>query len=98
MVAGWCSRPGRGPGSGAESKLLADLEGGRCWSGRWPPQCAVAALARVVVVLGSRAEQVMARVDFGRAEPVVCDDWETGQSASLRCGLEALAGVKGLTG
>ena len=30
-------------------------------------------LERVVVVLGASADQVLERVDFGRAEPVVCE-------------------------
>jgi CTP:molybdopterin cytidylyltransferase MocA len=52
------------------------------------------ALERVVVVLGARAEEVRAAIDFGRAEPVVCPDWEAGQAASLRCGLRALQGAE----
>jgi molybdenum cofactor cytidylyltransferase len=48
----------------------------------------------VVVVLGAGAAEVMARVDFGRAEPVVCLDWESGQAASLRCGVAALGGAE----
>ena len=46
-----------------------------------------------MVVVGSRSDEVLAGVDFGRAEPVVCPDWDRGQSASLRCGLQALAGA-----
>jgi CTP:molybdopterin cytidylyltransferase MocA len=48
-------------------------------------------LERVVVVLGAHADEVLEGVDLMRAEPVVCADWETGQAASLRCGLGALA-------
>ena len=45
-------------------------------------------LERVVVVLGcSRRRGPSSAVEFGRAEVVVCPDWDTGQSASLRCGL-----------
>jgi molybdenum cofactor cytidylyltransferase len=44
----------------------------------------------VVVVLGSHAVEVRAAVDFGRARVSVCDDWASGQSASLRHGLRAL--------
>ncbi len=50
----------------------------------------MAELERVVVVLGAGASEVLARVEFGRAEPVVCPDWESGQAASLRCGVAAL--------
>ena len=45
-------------------------------------------LERVVVVLGAHAVEVRAAVEFGRAEPVVCDFWSRGQAASLRCGIE----------
>ena len=53
-------------------------------------EAVMAVLDRVVVVLGARAEEVRAAVSFGRAEPVVCPEWEHGQAASLRCGLRAL--------
>jgi CTP:molybdopterin cytidylyltransferase MocA len=72
-------------------KQLAAL-GGRPlleWAVR--AQCAVPALERVVVVLGSRALDVRAAVAFGRAETVVCNDWESGQAASLRRGLRELS-------
>jgi CTP:molybdopterin cytidylyltransferase MocA len=55
---------------------------------------AMSGLDRVVVVLGARADEIRARVDFGRAETVVCDDWATGQAASLRAGLVALGDVE----
>jgi molybdenum cofactor cytidylyltransferase len=48
----------------------------------------------VVVVLGARAEQVRDGVSLGRAEAVLCPDWEEGQAASLRCGLRALHGAE----
>ena len=48
---------------------------------------------RVVVVLGAGAPELLERVDFARAEPVICPDWESGQSASLRRGAAALAGA-----
>ena len=50
-----------------------------------------APVGRVVVVLGSGAEEVAARVNLHGAEPLVCSRWEEGQSASLACGLAALA-------
>jgi CTP:molybdopterin cytidylyltransferase MocA len=55
---------------------------------------AAAPLDRVVVVLGSDAEEVMRTVDLHGAEPVVCDRWEEGQSASLACGLAELEGCE----
>jgi molybdenum cofactor cytidylyltransferase len=54
---------------------------------------AMSSLDRVVVVLGAHADEIRARVDFGRAEPVVCEDWASGQAASLRTGLAALGDV-----
>ncbi|HEU0023826.1 MAG TPA: nucleotidyltransferase family protein, partial [Thermoleophilaceae bacterium] len=51
---------------------------------------AAAPLDRVLVMLGSEAEEVMRGVDLHGAEPVVCDRWEEGQAASLACGLAEL--------
>jgi CTP:molybdopterin cytidylyltransferase MocA len=48
-------------------------------------------VGRVVVVLGSGADEVMASVDLHGADPIVCSRWEEGQSASLACGLAELA-------
>jgi CTP:molybdopterin cytidylyltransferase MocA len=50
-----------------------------------------APVGRVVVILGAGAEHVLAGVDMHGAEPVVCERWDEGQSASLACGLAALA-------
>jgi molybdenum cofactor cytidylyltransferase len=46
---------------------------------------------RSVVVLGSGAEEVQAKVDLHGAESRICSRWGEGQSASLACGLEGLA-------
>ncbi len=54
---------------------------------------AVTTLAPIVVVLGARAEQVLAAVELRGARPVVCADWAEGMAASLRCGLAALGDV-----
>jgi molybdenum cofactor cytidylyltransferase len=78
---------------GDGSKLLAALEGRALLEHAVRAQTAVTALERVVVVLGARADEIQAAVDFGRAETVVCADWENGQAASLRCGAAALAGA-----
>ena len=53
-----------------------------------------APVGRVVVVLGSGADEIGARVDLHGAEPRVCSRWEEGQSASLACGLAELAGCE----
>jgi molybdenum cofactor cytidylyltransferase len=52
-----------------------------------------APLDHVVVVLGFEADAVLTAVDLHGAEPVACDTWRRGQSASLRAGFESLAGV-----
>jgi molybdenum cofactor cytidylyltransferase len=50
-----------------------------------------APVGRVVVVLGSGADEVIASVDLHGADAIVCSRWEEGQSASLACGLAELA-------
>jgi molybdenum cofactor cytidylyltransferase len=52
---------------------------------------AVPALERIVVVLGARADEIRAGVEFGAAEVVVAEGWAEGQAASLRAGVAALA-------
>lgn len=54
---------------------------------------AVPAIAPIAVVLGAHADVVGERVDFGSADPIVCKEWEEGQAASLRCGLDAVGDV-----
>jgi molybdenum cofactor cytidylyltransferase len=53
-----------------------------------------APVGRVVVVLGSGADEITAGVDLHGAEPLVCSRWDEGQSASLACGLGALEGCE----
>ena len=91
MICGLVLAAGAGTRFGESSKLLASLHGRPLLEHAVQAQCAVAAIDRVMVVLGSRADEVRAAVEFGRAEPVVCADWESGPGASLRCGLRALA-------
>jgi molybdenum cofactor cytidylyltransferase len=93
MIAGLVLAAGAGTRFGRRSKLLAELDGRPLLEHAVHASCAVAALERVVVVLGAFADEVLAHVEFGRAEPVVCAEWTSGQAASLRCGLGALAGV-----
>jgi molybdenum cofactor cytidylyltransferase len=49
---------------------------------------------RVVVVLGSGADEIVSNVNLHDADPIVCARWEEGQSASLACGLAELAGCE----
>jgi CTP:molybdopterin cytidylyltransferase MocA len=49
-----------------------------------------APLDRVLVVLGAHAEEILARVELGGAETVICEGWGEGMAAPLRAGIEAL--------
>ena len=90
MIGGLILAAGEGTRFGSEPKLLADLHGRPLLEYAICAQCAVPELERVVVVLGAQAERLLAAVDFMRAEPVVCEVWREGQSASLRRGVEEL--------
>jgi CTP:molybdopterin cytidylyltransferase MocA len=84
---------GAGTRFGSERKLLAPLHGRPLLEHAIRAQCDVPSLERVVVVLGAGAADLIAGVEFGRAEPVVCSDWESGQAASLRYGVAVLGGA-----
>lgn len=91
MIGGLVLAAGAGTRFGSSaSKLLAELDGRPLLEHAVRAACAVPELSRVVVVVGAFADSVLARVSLGRAEAVVCPDWEAGQAASLRCGLSAL--------
>jgi CTP:molybdopterin cytidylyltransferase MocA len=94
-AAGLVLAAGGGTRFGAAPKQLADFHGRPLLEWAVRAQCAVTELSRVVVVLGAHAADVAERVDFGRAETVVCPDWESGQAATLRRGLAELAGEAG---
>jgi CTP:molybdopterin cytidylyltransferase MocA len=79
---------------GEEPKLLSELEGRPVLEHAIRSQCTVAALERVVVVLGAHAAGIMAGVDFLCAEPVICEDWREGIAASLRYGVAQLEGAE----
>src|SRR3954451_1097465 len=44
-----------------------------------------AGVERIAVVLGAYADRIREEADLGRAEVVMCNEWEEGQAASLRC-------------
>ena len=94
MIGGLVLAAGAGTRFGRRSKLLAQLDGRPLLEHAVSAACRVARLERVVVVLGAFADEVLAGVRFGRAEPVICSSWAEGQAASLRCGAEALAGAE----
>lgn len=91
MIAGVVLAAGSGSRFGSSAKQLAELDGIPLLEHALRAVEAVPAIERVVVVLGARAEEILAGVDFGDGEPVVCADWADGQAASLRCGIEAVA-------
>ena len=90
MICGLVLAAGAGTRFGEPSKLLAELDGRPLLEYAIAAQCAVAELDRVAVVLGASAEDILSRVEFMRAEPVVCERWHEGQALSLRRGIEYL--------
>jgi molybdenum cofactor cytidylyltransferase len=91
VTAGLILAAGEGRRFGA-TKQLAPLRG------RPLLEHAVSAMLAVprhdrVVGAEHHDDAIRARVRFGDAEVVVCEDWARGQSASLRRGIEALAGA-----
>ena len=92
MIAGLVLAGGAGRRFGAP-KQLADLDGVPLLQHAVDAMLAVPALDRVVVVLGSYAEEIGAAVKFASAEPIVCEGWAEGMAASLRCGVEELGGA-----
>jgi molybdenum cofactor cytidylyltransferase len=92
MIGGLILAAGAGTRFGNAPKQLAAFRDRPLLEWAVRAQCAVPELERVVVVLGSRADQVLGGVDFGRAQTIVCEDWESGQAVSLRRGLGELSG------
>jgi CTP:molybdopterin cytidylyltransferase MocA len=76
---------------GGRPKQLASLDG-RPLLEHVLIAMAKAPLDRVVVVLGSHADEVAEQVPLHGAEAVVCDEWAKGMGSSLRTGIDALAG------
>ena len=93
MIAAVVLAAGSGSRFGAGAKQLAELDGIPLLEHALRAVEAVPAIARIVVVLGARAEEIRAGVDLGQAEAVACEDWAEGQAASLRCGIAAVAGA-----
>lgn len=90
MICGLILAAGAGTRFGDKPKQLANLDGRPLLDHAIAAQCAVVELERIVVVLGAYAEQILSRVEFMRADPVICERWQDGQAASLRRGIEYL--------
>ncbi len=94
MIAGLILAAGAGSRFDAhEPKQLAQLQGRPLLEHAVRAQQGMGGLERIVVVLGSHADEILAAVDFGDAEPVVCPCWADGQGASLRHGVCELQGA-----
>lgn len=94
MVAGLVLAAGAGTRFGGR-KQLAELDG-RPLLEHALAAMAAAPVAEVVVVLGADADAVAAGVDLQGARAVVATGWAEGQAASLRAGVEALAGTEAI--
>lgn len=90
MIAAVVLAAGSGSRFGG-AKQLAELDGIPLLEHALRAVEAVPAIDRIVVVLGARADEIRSGVELGRAEPVICADWDEGQAASLRCGIAAVA-------
>ena len=89
MIGGLVLAAGAGTRFGS-AKQLADLDGRPLLEHSILAMVA-SPVGRVVVVLGSGTEEVLANVDLHGADPVVCARWSEGQSASLASGLAELS-------
>jgi CTP:molybdopterin cytidylyltransferase MocA len=94
LNAGLILAAGGGARFGEAPKLLADLGGRPLLEHAIGAQCAVERIERIVVVLGAHAAELMASVNFMRAEPVLCEEWREGMGTSLRRGARALQGAE----
>lgn len=93
MTAALVLAAGGGSRFGENPKLLADLDGTPVLGHVLRNVQRTEHVHHVVVVLGAHADAISERVDLGAAQVVVCERWADGQSASLRCGLEAVGGA-----
>ena len=75
------------------AKQLARLGGRPLLEHALLAMSAAETIGPVLVVLGAHADAVRAGVPLHRAAAVICEDWASGQAASLRTGIAALAGT-----
>lgn len=95
MIAGLILAAGAGSRFDSDGpKQVAPLHGRALLEHAVRAQQAVPGLERIVVVLGSHADEIAEAVDFGDAQPVVCPSWADGQGASLRHGVCELQGAR----
>lgn len=89
-IAGIVLAAGRGQRFGGR-KQLADFGGKPLLAHAINAAIGTPELDRVVVVVGAYADEIKEAVNPGRAQWIECRDWPSGLSASLRCGLRAIA-------
>ena len=90
MIGGLILAAGGGSRFGGR-KQLAELDGRPLLEHAIDAMREVPAIERILVVLGSSAEEISRRVNLEGVETVVCEEWEEGIAASLRAGVEALS-------
>ena len=90
MIGGLILAAGGGSRFGGR-KQLAELDGRPLLEHAIDAMREVPAIERILVVLGSNAEEISRRVNLEGVETVVCEEWEEGIAASLRAGVEALS-------
>lgn len=104
LAGGSGSRFARSTPADAGPKTLLRDSGGRSLLGHAVETLAGAGCDPIAVVVGAHAEVVEAEVDAvagtlaARVVTVPCPDWAEGMGASLRAGLAALVGDRGLDG
>ena len=89
MIGGLVLAAGAATRFGAP-KQLAELDEIPLLEHALRTMAAAAPVGRLVVVLGSAADEITGTVDLHGADVVVCSRWDEGQSASLACGLAEL--------
>ena len=90
MIGGVVLAAGAGRRFGS-AKQLASFEGRPLLEHALLAMSGAALIDLRVVVLGANADEILAAVERHGAEPVICADWNEGQSASLRAAVAALA-------
>ncbi len=89
-VAGLLLAAGAGTRMGRPKALVHDADGP--WLGRGVATLTGGGCATVTVVLGAGADDAVPLLDGLGVDLVLAADWAEGMSASLRAGLQALAG------
>jgi molybdenum cofactor cytidylyltransferase len=89
LVGGLVLAAGAGRRFGAP-KQLAPLDGRPLLEYALRAMADATRIDVTVVVLGARAAQILETVARHGALPVICEDWQEGQAASLRAGVDAL--------